>query len=327
MIQAAEAERSLDRRAPRWPVLVLASCACVLAAAELAAAGFARVSRIERRTAAEMRAALGVRPGAASGRSASILIAGNSLLDKGVNFPALARALGANVDARRLVVEQTAYLDWYYGLRRLFRAGSRPDVAVLKLNAAQLLSGAIRGDYTASRLMSAGDIWRAARDAGFSPTQAFSLWFAHYSLFYGTREEMRKWLLWEVMPGIEELHTHLATFSAPVLTAAEVEAKGAPRLQALRSLADNYGVRFLLLAPAVPSGDATEALIRAGRLAHVEVLAPSTDCDISPTDFSDGLHMNEAGAAKYTTSLAFQLRSALLRQPRLARVPAISGGR
>jgi len=51
---------------------------------------------------------------------------GNSLLLEGVEFPGLSRDLRPEIEARRFVVDNTSYLDWYYGIRSLLRRGARP---------------------------------------------------------------------------------------------------------------------------------------------------------------------------------------------------------
>ena len=54
------------------------------------------------------------------------------------------------------------------------------------------------------------------------------------------------------------------------------------------------------------------ALEQAGQRAGVEVLEPVAAGAIPPSGFSDGFHLNEAGAARYTAALAPALRHAIL---------------
>ena len=90
-----------------------------------------RVSRIQRRTVEEYRLAQTI--GADTCGRKHVLLVGNSLLDEDVRFDRVRDALADRWDARRFVIEQTFYYDWYYGLKRLFREGARPDVVIVML--------------------------------------------------------------------------------------------------------------------------------------------------------------------------------------------------
>jgi len=290
--------------------LIAGSAAMLLFAELVASQGLPRISRIEKRTSDEIAAALEFHRAAAGPRKALVL--GNSLLLEGVDFPSLARSLEGQIEVRRVVVEQTFYLDWYYGMRRLFAHGSDPDVVVLELSALQLLSGNIRGDYSARRLFDLGDLLSVARDAGYSPTQGASLWAAHWSGFFGTRAEIRKWLLGKFMPAFPELQPHLVRNRPIVLTREEILSRAPARLQALQRLAEEHGARFILLAPAtLGEGSETEALLESGRIASVDVLAPLARNEAPANEFSDGFHLNSAGARRYTAALVPLLRNAI----------------
>src|SRR5207237_7021474 len=119
-----------------------------------------------------------------------VLVVGNSLLDEGVQFDRVREGLREDCDARRLVVEQTCYFDWYYGLKRLFREGARPDVVVVALSPSQWVRPDSRGDYTAQYLWSLADIAEASRDLGLNATQSTDLFAARISKFWGARAEI-----------------------------------------------------------------------------------------------------------------------------------------
>lgn len=299
---------------PRVALWIIIGCAAIVIAAELiAAAGLSKVSRIERRTHEELSAALQLRPSSPGPRK--LLVVGNSLLLEGVDFPALRRTLAPAIDAHRVVVEQTSYLDWYYGIRRLLSEGSRPDTIVLKLNAAQLLSPGIRGDYSALHLFAASDLIAVAHDAGLVPTQASSLWFSHYSTFFGSRTEIRKWLIWKLMPSMQQLQPHLARSRPPEFTSEQILAGAVPRLDALHRLAAGYGVRFILLAPAMLARPGElAALVEAGRRASVPVLVPVAVGKLPASEFTDGFHLTPLGARHYTQALAPLLQQSLLNE-------------
>lgn len=116
----------------RHVFLLLLTCALVCALIEAGTAfEFERISRIEQRREKEYQGALEMH---SAEHATSVLVAGNSLLLEGVDFPQLQQDVGPEFSLRRLVVEGTFYLDWYYGLRRMFASGARPNVVVLVLN-------------------------------------------------------------------------------------------------------------------------------------------------------------------------------------------------
>src|SRR5579862_83301 len=155
--------------------------------------GFTRISRIESRIRGEYVRAVAVRPGTPA--RPTILLLGNSLLLEGVDYESLQRTLASRATAVRFVIEQTSYLDWYYGIRRLLAEGARPDRIVLCLNVSQLLSNSIRGEYSAFYLIRTQDIAKAGRAAGFDLTKLSGLFLARYSLFYAGRNSVRNFAL------------------------------------------------------------------------------------------------------------------------------------
>ena len=106
--------------------------------------GFHRISRIESRTAAEYTQVQAIRGPVRDGAPV-ILLLGNSLLLEGVDYDRIRTLMQRDARVVRFVIENTDYLDWYYGIRRLLAEGSRPAVIVLCLNTQQLRSSAIRG--------------------------------------------------------------------------------------------------------------------------------------------------------------------------------------
>src|SRR4051812_45762801 len=118
----------------RATCLVIAGCVTVVLGIEaVARVGFDRMSRIQRRTVDEYQAARTIGHGPATDQK-QLLLVGNSLLEEDVRFEDLRAALFPRWNTRRFVAEQTFYIDWYYGMKRLFRVGARPDVVVLMLS-------------------------------------------------------------------------------------------------------------------------------------------------------------------------------------------------
>ncbi|MGA7237018.1 MAG: hypothetical protein WBY44_15130 [Bryobacteraceae bacterium] len=272
--------------------------------------GLARLSAIERRTETEQKAAFALGGGALAHNT--VLLAGNSLPLEDIDLSSLKNALSADFRTTRYVVEQTYYLDWYYGLRSLYAAGSRPGVVALSLNAGQFTGNQIRGDYFAYRMMMTRDFLAAGRDAGLSATATSSLLLASLSAFYGTRSETRTVLLARLLPGMRDLVPYMTPIRGKqtpdrgwIIDAAS------QRLRTMDAMARAHGARFLLIVPADMDKTGPACLVEAGARAGVTVLVPLAPESLSPQDFRDGFHLNPTGAARYTKSLGPMLKQAV----------------
>ena len=274
---------------------------------------FTRMSHIESRITAEYRAALAIRK---SGEHTNILLVGNSLALEGVVMPQLATELGRRAGCGRFVIEATEYVDWYYGLRRLFSRGSRPDVVMLCLTARQLKSSTIRGDYSAYHLFNVSDIPAIGHATGFDLTQTADTVIAHYSLFYAGRNGIRDFTLNHLDNPYTEMvremvrHQPQTGSSQTARAPSDTVALAASRLKALRELCSRYDARFVLLVP--PSFDPGEAEARAaGDLSQTQVLLPVRHDEVTPGEFRDGYHLNAAGARIFSEKLAVRLNEYL----------------
>jgi hypothetical protein len=261
-----------------------------------------RVSRVENRAVCEYTGIFHPVP-----RRPLVLFLGNSLLDAAIDFPALHQALASDVDARRYVVDNTAYYDWYYGIRRILAAGARPRAIALMLSDLQFSVSSIRGDYSALRLMQASDIPELSAKLGMHPTQTVSMLLANRSVFYGLRGEIRKVLLGRLMPELPRLTAMLVAQRGDSLSDHAFHAVAAERIVALRALCETYGSRLVLLVPPLP-GNSGERLVVVARDALAGVVRPFSDGQFQPEHFSDGFHLNETGQAIYTGKLAAELK-------------------
>ena len=262
--------------------------------------------------ATEVHAAIELRP-TVSPRQ--VLVCGNSLLDNGVLFDEAARSLRPQIDAERLMVPDTNYYDWYFGLRRLFAEGSQPDVIVLMLSPRQLVASRIRESYSPYHMFLAGDLFRVARELNFSNTATSNLYFAHYSAYFGYGDEVRKGILRRILPGLPLLMANMTHVEPPPLVPANVLATATERLLALRDLAAAWNVRLVLVVP--PSGEAKGdeaylAVQRAGKASGVPVLMPAGIGSIEPGLYADKFHLNSRGAKLFTPLFADTLRRKLI---------------
>jgi hypothetical protein len=305
---------SFSARQPRTVhiALLLALCALFCVSLEtITTRYFARVSRTERRREAEYNAALAIRSRKAD-HKLSVLVAGNSVLLQGVDFPALERSLGPDLEVKRSVFENTSFLDWYYGLSRYFRAGSRPDVVVLVLTPWQLVSDATDGDYTVQMMVDGRDLLRFANETGADRNRMSGMALDKASFFFGTRAEIRTWILNTVLPDLPSL-TQFFRFDVSVADNHNAPEVASQRLNRLRKLCDQYGVKFVLVVPPSREDSGVTAIADAAAAQGVSALIPIRV--LPKSDYADLVHLNTQGAAKFTPALAESLRQILLTPP------------
>ena len=293
----------------RWVALLLATvCLFMIGVEAVTAYGFDRVSKIQRRVRAQYQAALAMRQTHGSG-PVQVLILGNSLLGAGIDQSLLRSSLSPDIDVRFLVVESTMYFDWYYGLRRLLREGARPDVVVVALPLRHLTQNTVRGEYFAHYLMSTRDTLSVWHDLDLHPTDASGMLLGNLSAFYGVRAEIRTWVLAEILPELPQLMRLLTRSNPPKPGEKELRLLS-PRLRAMDQVASAHGARLLVLPP--PILDNSEAVLtHAGTRAGVPVVTLPDSETIGAGDLSDGFHLSEAGARKYTSALAPVLRDTI----------------
>ena len=269
---------------------------------------FDRVSQIGNRIAREYALARSMAPGR-PGEPPTILIVGNSLLMQGVDFPNLQQAAertGARVS--RFAIENTAWLDWYYGIRRLLAEGLRPSVIILCLDTPQLMSSSIRGDYSSFYLFQVRDIPAVARETHYNLTRASGLLFAHYSRFYADRNNLRSFLLNRLDPPYIEMMQEITVRPAPLPSGVDIERMAETRLSALRAAGNPSGVRCILLIPPGFTAGEKEISAAAARVG-AEVWVPIPQNALPHSDYqNDGFHLNQHGAAIFTKALSIELQ-------------------
>lgn len=264
--------------------------------------GFHRLSRIQRTFVEECRAA--IEQGHDRSSAVHVLIVGNSLLEAGLDYPRARKELAPKVGLRRIIVEDSAYNDWQYGLRRLLANGAHPQVLILCLSARQLTSPTVRGDYFAHYLMDSSDLIKVSSELHLHPTEASNYFFSNLSSFMGSRAEIRKWIISTAMPDFGVLAKSLARTNPPPLDPAFVENLSRQRLSHLANLCGQYGIRFeLLLPPLLGSDDNSDAVRRAAAGTGVPVLVPIASGSLPRSDYSDGFHLNARGASVLTSHL------------------------
>jgi len=263
------------------------------------------MSRIERRVVQDEYEVMSIAEQHSS-VNPTVLLLGNSLLLHGLDYPAIRAKMGPRVRVVRYTIENTEYLDWYYGLRGLFANGVKPDLVVVCLNTGQLLSHNIL-DESAWRLFRAQDLVAVSRAAQMSNTEASGIFFDHLSAFYASRALVRNYILNVTQPGYAE-QLHALAQQPPVFPPQQEIMVGTRlRLRTLRDLCRENGSAFLLLVPpALVNRDG--ALLSAGALEGVDVDAPIGIQELGQEFFLDGFHLNARGAERFTDALARDLK-------------------
>jgi hypothetical protein len=268
--------------------------------------GFTHISHIEARIAHDHKTALAIR----KGTRPTVLFVGNSLMLEGIDPERLGDGLTGKANAVRFPIEQTQYLDWYYGLRRLFAEGSQPDMVVLCMSAEHLITSRIRGDYSAYYLFRLADIPEIRRELQYDLTKTSGLVLSHFSLFYAGRSSLRNFVLVSTDRPYAVLWQNIAAPRPYFPPEAEMERIAQTRLRDLRMLCDSHGARFAyLLAPGFGPGEG--ALVAAGIRSQTDVMVPIHLNSLGRDKFRDGFHLNTAGAQMFTDKVAELLKSRL----------------
>lgn len=306
------------------PILVvLAICAAVFLAFEVfARAGVPRLSSFVGRNLQEMSEAEQLRFGK---DRLTVLVAGNSVLLDAVDFPKLRNALADRWSSHRLVIEQTSYADWFFGLKRLYSSGARFDTVVMMLSPTNMLQNSVRGDYFARLMMRPQDFWQVGQMLGLHRTDAFNLLVANVSAFYGLKTELRKVLLLRILPDFPKFTSRIVRFERADLREENVRRLGGERLVELRNLVEENGGRFVFAIPPFPGrSNASAVLAQVGAEAGIPVIVSIPAGEFGRELFRDSFHLNQRGSAIYTERFTPDLRRVLgdLDSRRTAPAPA-----
>ncbi|HKT46282.1 MAG TPA: hypothetical protein VJP87_02060 [Candidatus Acidoferrales bacterium] len=313
-ISVSEAPRSAaaqETAAARAIAVLLALLLLYCGALEfITRAGFSRISHGQRRTMLSMAGAMQLQPHSSSG-APTVLVVGNSLLLHGVEPESLHQKMAPQFESFVFAVENTQYLDWYFGLRRLFSSGSHPAFVVLTLTPRQLISSATDGEYAAHYLTNTADVIPLARRAGLATTPASNLFFANLSTWLGSRAMIRNWLLSELMPNLDELTTRLPAKAGPLPPNRVLIPQSLDRLAEIQNLCRQHGAALIfLIPPTLGVSDLPEALQAEAATRGVPVIVPFRSGELPASDFVDGFHLNARGADAFTAKLAPMLAEA-----------------
>jgi hypothetical protein len=314
------------RTAQRAIVLLLAALLAYLLGLELTMRTvLPRLSETQRRLDQDARAAEALQPRRGDG-ARTVLLLGNSLLQEGIDRQQLQQLMLPGYAVSFYPVEDTTYLDWAYGLRRLLARGSRPAVVVLCISGQQLLWNGTFGETFAYRLLQMHDLPGVVRDARLDMMSASAYFFANRSAWLGTRSALRNGLLQKWLPHSELLAAHLTGVNPlPLVVNDQTLGRALERLRALQTLARSHGVEFVyLVPPTLNPRDIGPALAARAHAAGVPVLVPYPPGQMPRANFVDGFHLNPRGATDFSSRVAPALLQALTEQvPTIA--PAAAG--
>ena len=265
------------------------------------------LSRTERRVETELLAARSLRPVTADGR-ATVLLAGNSLLLEGVQLDHLHDSLASQYEVSRLGIEQTHYLDWYFGLRRLLEEGARPSLIVLSLATDQLASTLTLGEEFAHRQMSAHDFPLAIQASKLDRTTASTYLFAHWSNWLAGKSVIRERVLILLVPNFRQLAGRIADHGPHVSDPQLLLSRAQQRLPELRELSQTYGVKIVLLVPPTQREDHSREIQAMGEQTGLPVWVLSPPGEFPRDLYRDGFHLNDRGSEIFTSRLAEQIR-------------------
>ena len=263
----------------------------------------AHLSRTERRVTEELCGAQALRRTTDDGRP-TVLLVGNSLLLEGVQIDELKTGLSNQYSVSRLGIEQTHYLDWYFGLRRLLDEGARPSVIVLSLATEQLASPFTLEESFAHRQMSARDLPLVIRERHLDRTSASSYFFAHWSNWLGDKGFIRQGVMILLVPNFRELGARIADHGAHIHDPVVLLNAGKRRFPELRDLTEKYQVRIVLLIPPSLREDHALDVQELGTQMGIPVWVLTKPGEFTRDYFRDGFHLNRQGAEIFTARLS-----------------------
>lgn len=305
--QTVQAAPDVAMSAKTGIMLLLAGLALIYMALEvLSPKILARFSRIENRINHELAQAKQLN--ALNDGHPTVLLVGNSLLNEGVQLDALRADLAPDYAVSRLVIEQTHYLDWYFGLRRLLAEGSHPSVIVLTLDPSQLASGFTLGESFARRQMSIRDLPQIVRDAGLDRTTASTYFLAHWSNWLGDKGYIRQCVMILMVPHFRELAGRIADHGSHINDRASLLAMAQQRLPEFEKLGQENGIRMILLVPPALRQNYSLDIQELGTKLSVPVWVPSPPGEFPSDLYRDGFHLNAQGSKIFTERLANEIR-------------------
>ena len=269
-----------------------------------------RYSQGVRALTSEYRGTLSLRPRDSQSDLPTILLAGNSLLQAGVDLDRLQKSLSATYRIQRLAVPATTYEDWHYILNDIFLRGARPQYVVLLMSPMHLTLKYPIPDLAAVNVYRGSDLGRVASEQLMNLNDRVMLYITHYSPFWGARESIRTWKQ-KMLPGYAIALRHQSEGMIQKYPDIQVDPR---RFQDLASLCSRQNIRLILVIPPTDQSVDSKAIpqvLAAAAAVGVTALLPVESSKLDHSYYSDGLHLNAKGAQLFTSALADALRESI----------------
>lgn len=172
-------------------------------------------------------------------------------------------------------------------------------------------------------LVNLRDLMQFAKDTHADRNRISVLALDNISFFFGSRAEIRTWILGKLLPDLPMLTNYFRSQNKAGPIPSDNDAileLATQRLKQLQSLSQRYGTQFVLVVPPTIQDSGINAVLTAGASQGVPVLLPSPPGVLSSSDYSDEIHLNAGGAVKFTRSLAQSLKRSMPQQGATAEV-------
>lgn len=250
-----------------------------------------------------------------------VLVFGNSLVRDNVNSDILEAEMKAQgvgpIHIERIYLMNTIINDWYYAFKHHFvDTGRLPDVLVVCFSNNHFQDSSIQRSLVARYHSSARDLPQIFSEDVRDFDGRLEFLLSGYSASFTHRTGVERRVLDLTIPHYRESAQRINR----ALTAAAHNRRGDfqptyHRLEHLIHLAENHGVRVIVVAVPVESPyPIDQRIINTLETAGVTFIDSRVVEGLSKESYTDGMHMNIDGAAHYSRFLARQLAEHLKRK-------------
>jgi hypothetical protein len=253
---------------------------------------------------------LSLRPRDSQSDLPTILLAGNSLLQAGVDLGQLQKSLSTNYRIQRLAIPATTYEDWHYILNDIFLRGARPQYVVLLMSPSHLSLKYPIPDLAAVNVYRGRDLWRVASEQHLDLNDTVMLYITHYSPFWGARESIRT-LKQRILPGYAIALRDQSRGMTQKYSEVQVDPR---RIEDLASVCGLQNSHFILVIPPTDQpvdSKAVPQVLSAAAAMGVTALFPVESSNLDRSYYTDGLHLNAEGAQVFTAALAHAIHESI----------------
>lgn len=246
----------------------------------------------------------------------TVLVVGNSLARHGADLASLGRNTGwpeagegSDLDAKLFAPDGSSVVHWDWGLRRYFaNTGSYPDVILLLTGRVHLLDVPTSPEPLGAYFVGLPDLGAALKTTRGSE-ESMRLLLGVASHLLANRDRVRTRIGYSHLPGFE--------VAWPTLTTAQdAEPDGVPggngsteALERLIATAQEMGADLHVFSVPMPEPyQVPDAVLRVLAETDTPFHDLSVVSGITPENFPDGYHLDEAGSVLFTEAILVSLR-------------------